>query len=352
MFAPYRGRNSYLAAAGRTAGAFVRNTGQFLANKAAWAGATAAAAGAYGAMKGSNRGIPRVARRAPARRAPMRRTRNVKPKASLQRQVTALKQQVNTQMGTYTQKLRTYLAAISANANECDYASISFNSNTVLAAVIDAVKYFNPAAPGTLVSVDMTAPTFQQQIRFTKSFGKISIRNNYSVPCRATMYMLRCKVDTSITPETAIAASCTDETNSSIVSPLIFPSDCHQFNDLWSIVSSKSVYLKPGDESSLSHSYPAFNFDPALDDDHGLSYQKHYHGSIMMVRVEGVIAHGSTSGMTHSKAGVDVVYDQIHTVKYPAGVNVNYIEISDSPITVVGTLQVSQPEAEQATYAL
>lgn len=218
--------------------------------------------------------------------------------------------------------------------------------------MIDAVKYFNPAVPGTLVSVDMTSPTFQQQIRFTKSYGRLDVRNNYSVPCKATLYILKVKSDTSISPESAIAASAADETNTTIVDRLLFPTDCHEFNDLWSIVKSKTFYLQPGQEASMNHSFPVFNFDPALADDHSDTFQKRFHSGYGMVRVEGVLAHGSTSGMTHSKAGVDCSFVQIHTVKYPAGVSVQYLEIVDAPTTIVGTCQLSQLDSEQATYAL
>jgi len=283
---------------------------------------------------------------------PVRRTKVSRAKPNLQRQVKELMKRQDAVLGTYTRKIKAYTTAKSAATNEVRYSSASFNSIGVLTGTIDAVKYFDPANPSTLITVDLSAPNYQQSIRFVKSYGKLVIRNNYSVPCRATMYFVKCKTDTSIAPETAISNSLTDESNASITSPMIFPTDCHEFNDLWQIVKSKSVFLQAGQEASLSQSYPAFNYDGALGDDQTESFVKNYHGGYAMVRVEGVLAHGSTSGNTHSQAGVDMSFEQIQTVKYPAGVNVRYLEIVDSPTTIVGTCQLSQLDNEQASYAL
>lgn len=289
---------------------------------------------------------------APKRQAPPRKPRKAKSsKTNLRKQVSKIQQQLSTQMGTYTKKNRIYNSCITAGVGECAYVTNSFNSVTSLSAVIDAVKYFNPSVPGTLVSVDLTSPTFQQQVLFTKNYVKVNLRNNYSVPCIATIYILATKNDHSIAPDTSMSSSLTDMSNALITSPLIYPTDCHEFNDLWKIQKSVTRHLNPGQEVNLGHGFPTFKFDPPLMDDFSPTYQKSFHGSNIFIRVEGVNGHGATSGVNGLNAGVDVLIDEYFTVKYPAGVNVQYIEIVDAPAAIVGVHNVSQITNEQAVYA-
>lgn len=290
---------------------------------------------------------------APAAPVRRRRPRRLpKKRKALSAKVAQLSKQVSANEATYTKKHRYFQSAIVANTSECDYDTLSFNATSILEGVIDAVKYFNPAAPATLVTVDLTSPTYQQAVRFTRSFGKITAKNNYGVACRVTLYIVKAKADGAPVPTTCISNSLADESNATITSPLIFPTDCHEFNDFWKIAKSKSALLQPGAEVSISMSMPAFDYDVSRTDSVGSSYQKYFHGSVMMVRVEGPVAHGSTSGICQSKAGVDIMYELIHTVKYSAGVNVNYIEVSDNPTAISGTVQVSAWDTTQETYTL
>jgi len=306
----------------------------------------AKAAAAAGAYVGYKLGFKRKARR-PARR--MKPKRAVKGN-SLKKQVARIQQQLSTQTGTYTQKTRVYGAVLTSAAGECAYHVQSMNSVVNLSAVIDAVKYFNPSVPGTLISVDMTAPTFQQEVLFTKSYLNCLVRNNYSVPCKVTVYMLRSKTDNSISPTTAMSSSLTDQSNATIASPLIYPTDCHEFNDLWRIEKSQTVTLQPGKEFTYSMASKPFKFDPPLADDVSTTYQPKYHGNACMIRLDGVLGHGATSGIKYLSAGIDYRFEKIYTVKYPAGINVQYTEIVDSQDTIVGSHVVSQLQNEQAPF--
>lgn len=275
-----------------------------------------------------------------------------KRQTGLKQKVNRIQKQLATSEGTYVKKTRYHDQILVANVNEVNYGTLSFNSTVSLESAIDSVKYFDPAAPGTLVTVNLAAATYQQSVRFVNTYGRISIRNNFGVPCNATMYILKCKTDTSITPTTAMSNSLADESASTIVNPQIYPSDCHEFNDLWRIVRSKSVYLEAGKESSISMSLPAFNYDVSRSDTQTSAYQKYFHGSAFLVRLEGVMAHGATAGYGISKAGLDVAYDTHYVIKYPAGVNVNYIETSHTTSAFTGTVQVSELDVEQGTYTL
>lgn len=286
------------------------------------------------------------------KRRPYRGRRKSCSTKKLSKEVAKIKKQVSANTSTFIQKNRAFSSALVPNTTEVVYNTFSLNSLTNLESAIDAVKYFDPNTPGTLITVNLSTPTFQNQVRFTSCYAKAICRNNYSVPANVTIYVMSVKKDTGLAPTTVMTSSLADMSNTTITDPLIYPSDCHDFNDLWKITKSKSWLLSAGEECSLSHSMPSFNYDVSLSDAHNLFYQKGFHGSVFLVRVTGVLAHGSTSGHAQSKAGVDITYQRNYKINYPGGADIIYLESNDSPSAVVGTLQLSQLSNEQATYAL
>lgn len=286
--------------------------------------------------------------RYPRRMRPIRAKTNVK---SLAKDVTKLKRSVHAVQTIYTKKSRSY-NTLRVNTNATNYVIAQLNADSVLSGVIDSVKYFNPAAPGTLVNVDLTSPTYQQKVMFNKSYISLVARNNYSVPCYVDIYFLTVKKDCSIDPDSAIANSFTDMTNGAITSAQLFPSDAHDFNDVWKIAKHKRKYLEAGQQLTLTGSCPEFFYDVSLGDSDTASYMKYFHGSVMLVRVEGVLGHGSTSGYGVMPAGVDILYDRIHKVTYSGGVGTEYIEVENNTAAISGTHQCSQLNNEQAPYSL
>lgn len=265
--------------------------------------------------------------------------------------IKVLKKRVNSGLATYTKKYRTYATSISSAVDQVDYHEVGLNSISILEGVIDAVKYFD-AATNAIVNVDLSANTFQNKVRFTRSYGKILVRNNYSVPCRVGIYFCVVKKDTSIVPVTAMSNSLTDMSNGTTASPLIYPSDCEDFNDLWKIEKHKSAVLQAGEECELSHGFKPFDYDISLSDSHNNAYQGYFKGCVMVVRTEGILSHGSTSGVTLGRGGVDVSVTRIHSIEYNGNSDIKYLEIDYNAGTIVGTAQVSQLDNEQATYAL
>lgn len=292
----------------------------------------------------SGRSYPR-----PYRRYRRRRSRR---KKTLTKKVNELSRQVKSTTSTYIKKSRGFDQLINTTDNYVNVVNHDLCSITQIQAAIDNVKYFDPATPGTLINVNLTTPTFQNQVLIKRSYGRIVCRNNYGVPCKVTIYICSTKKDTSITPIAAINNGLSDMSNATISSPLIYPTDIHDFNDLWKIDKSKSIQLNPGDECSLSHSYPEYRYDVSLADSHGTEYSTYFHGSVMMVRLTGVLCHGATSGASSIKAGVDYTYERIFEVQYAGGIDTRYLEISDNPETMVGAATVSIPDVEQAVYTL
>lgn len=288
-----------------------------------------------------------------AKKAPPRKYRKrYNKKKTLTRKVNELSRQVKSTTSKYIKKSRNFDQLINTTDNYVNMVSHAICSITQLQAAIDSVKYFDPSVPGTLINVDLSAPTFQNQVYFKRVWGRITARNNYGVPCKVTLYVCTNKKDTSITPITAINNGLADMSNGAINDTLVYPTDVHDFNDLWNIEKSKSFVLNPGDECSISHSVKPFRYDVSLSDSHNTEYAKYFHGSVLMIRLTGILCHGATSGASTIKAGVDYHYDRIYEVQYPGGADTTYLEISDNPETMVGTATVSIPDAQQAIYTL
>lgn len=307
------------------------------------------AAYAYKKYTGSKKSV--VSTKRPKRQYKRKVQKNAKIIKDVARKVQKLSDQVSANTSTYIKKYRICDSLLCASSNVVNYAVIQVNTKPVIEAVIDSVKYFDPSVPGTLINVDLTSATFQQEVRFSNVYSRCQVRNNYSVPAKVTIYFCKNKKDTSINPDTAISNSLTDMSNALITSPMIYPSDMHEFGDLWSISKSSTMVLEAGQELVMSNSLPSFKFDISHADDHALTYQRYFHGSCYLIRLEGVVGHGATSGTSRGKAGIDYCVDRHHTVKYSGGSDIIYLEVSDNSETVVGNNTVSQLANEQATYA-
>lgn len=340
MFRPYY---NTAKTASKIAGAY--QTGLF----AARAGVRAYR-GAIGSLY--HRRIAAAARRKYASRVPKRAPVS-KPKKTLKavaKEVNSLKKRVSTMNTLYTKKYRAF-GSLTAATNQTGYQATALNDSGVVNGVIDSVKYFNPSAPSTLINVDLTAPTYQQKVRIVRSHMSYTIRNNFSVPCYVDAYFLKVKKDTSIDPDTSMSNSLADMSNASLTSSQIYPSDCHDFKDLWKIIKHKRIRLDAGKEFVFSASCPSFDYDISLSDSQTESYLKYMHGSCIMIRVEGIVGHGSISGVDMMQCGVDYEIRRIHTVEYSGGVNTEYIEVDDNTQAISGTHQCSQLNSEQAPYS-
>jgi len=284
--------------------------------------------------------------------------RYTKPKVSTQsklaRQVRILSKKIDGTLATYIKKYRSFASVRASATNANAFDAISLAGCGVLEGVIDAVKYYDPTAPTTLVSANLLTGSYKKSIQFKKMHFTCMAKNNYVIPCYVDIYMFMPKADTSIVPETAMTNSLADSSNVAYTSPLIFPSDCYQLMDIWKIVKHKRMFLAPGAQCEVTFSHnSSFNYDPSLVDSEAAEYQKRYGGYSGLIRVSGVLGHDSvTAQVTNNKAGVDVQWTRIHTVVYDAGIDTTYIEVDDNPGTIANTLQVTNMDTQQETYAL
>lgn len=248
----------------------------------------------------------------------------------MKKQISQLKKIAESDQGTHIHRIKRGGDQVTAAANRSHFAVYSHNQVSFLEAALAELRYYDPSVPGTLVNADGTTGTFHKDFYFRKTYHKCTVRNNYQVPARVTLYNFVVKSDTSISPSAAFTQGLTDVGNPLSTSPMVYPTDSPQLLDLYTIKQTKSRLLQPGQEMSIIHSTKPFLYDPSFVDSHTLTYIKAFGGGAFGVRVEGVVGHDTTAdeqGLLN--AGVDVEVDHRFEIVYAAGADIKYITLDD-----------------------
>lgn len=269
--------------------------------------------------------------------------RKAMPKTvSLQKQINSLKKTQKNNQGMLTYRWRT-TGRILAAVNQQTFSSLVATSVTSLETVLSQLRYYDPAAPGSLVTADGTTGSYQKDFLFTLQSVIGLVRNNYQSPAKVTIYVFQVKDDTSINPPSAFANGLADVSNATETSPLVYVSDSDQLSDLWKIVKTYKCILQPGEEYEVSYSTPKFRYDPSLTDSHPDSYQRRYKAYAIVARVEGVVGHDSSvdeQGML--AAGIDWVVKRTWKVSYDAGGDIDFVYVNDTSDSFTNGGLVSQ----------
>lgn len=143
--------------------------------------------------------------------------------------------------------------------------------------------------------------------------------------------------------------------NDDETSPLIYPSNLAQFNDLWKIVKTKTKHLAPGASCYSTYSTGGFTYDPASFDQHNLAYQTKYKAFEWLIRLEGVTGHDSAAD-EHARiqCGVDMYISRVTRWVYDAGAALDDIYVNDNTdqtFTNTG-LVTNRPVADNQSYSL
>lgn len=280
--------------------------------------------------------------------------RMVRKKKGLKQQVKELKRVAEADMGTHIHKVR-YTDSLICGVNQNAMLSHYITRMTDLENVIAQLRYYNPSTPTTLVTADGASGSYQKEFMFTKIYSRVTARNNYQVPVKLRMYIVKPKKDTSITALTAVTNGLTDIGAPSSTSTMIYPTDSIQFNDLWSIKKSMSKTLLPGRECSIVNTEGSFQYDPSLNDSHSLLYQQSFNNHAILFRIEGVIGHDTTADeQTSLQAGIDFELLVNYEVKYAAGADIRFIYLDDNGSTSFTNAGVcsNQPVSDNQQYSL
>jgi len=250
---------------------------------------------------------------------------------TLNKKVKDLTRMVNADNATHTHRVSNTNRAICGAASTVGYLQMDAFTPARIESAISNLRYYDPANPATLVTASGILGTFQRKFGIHQMYSKVVVRNNYRVPAKVTIYCLRPKVDTSITPQIAFTNGMADQGNPTTNRTMLHYTDSDQFRELWTIEKSKSFELTPGHERSMTVSQSAFEYDPALGDVHALTYRRGTHTKVFVVRIEGVLCHDASVSTEQGKApaAVDVSVESKFVIKYDAGTNLNDISVSD-----------------------
>lgn len=241
-----------------------------------------------------------------------------KPK-SLKKQVKQLQHQMNALTSKLTYRFFDVLRVIS-NHKETAYAVNYQNSSAVLEGVLAQLKFFDPAAPGTLVTASGATGSYQRSYRIRSSYVYI-FRNNYQVPLELRVYKYHVKTDTSIDPYTAFTNGLTDIGGPSAASPVVYPSDSLQLSELWKCDSTTIWKLEPGQQKVFQINSPWIDYDPSELDSQTETYARRFKTTSILIRIQGVPSHDKTTTTQLAVIGAGIDYSEKATyhVQYNSG---------------------------------
>lgn len=275
---------------------------------------------------------------------------------SLRKQVKNLTAKVNADQAHHTYK-ETTLGEINTGVGRCEYQQEAISSVSNLETYISQLRYYDPSVPATLVTASGASGTYHRDIHIDNLFSKLEIRNNYQVPCKLKVYLVKPKGDTNITPLTYYTNGITDQVTSAGAdqqTALLYLSDIKTFTEQYSLKCVKDVILDAGATVVCTHSTGSFTYDPSLTDSHTLAYQPKYKSCLWVMRLEGVLAHDTVANQySTTQCSVDWIMTNVAKISYDAGVGLDDIYLSETrpeAFTNAGVL-TSKPIADNISYS-
>jgi len=287
------------------------------------------------------------------RRLPFKRT--VKKKAPLVKRVRHLEKLAKDEDSLVIYKVsgKDYLRA---GVNNAVYGFASCLNITGIEAAAAQARFFDPAAPGTLVTASLVSGTYQSKFRIGATCS-ITFKNNYQVPCIFHVGMVVPRAATSTSPQTARTNGFVDQGNPTEGSPMLNFSDCKQFGETYRFTRKLKRYiLAPGKQVTLTHYQKSFLYDPSYFDTQTATYQPRAKSTLWVYRVQGVVGHDTAVASEEGllPAGIDVYAMDTYTIHYNSGgAPVNTIVLSEgASTTFTNGGVVSQPTADNQAYSI
>lgn len=293
----------------------------------------------------------------PVTLVPKRKLRRIKPKKSMKAKVKQIEKNLKADQAYHTYK-SLYDTSLLSTVGECNYTEIAGITASFLEGAMSNLRYYNPSAPGTLVTANASTGTYSRQVHIKNVNATCILRNNYQIPCRIRIYAVTPKGDTNISPLTYYENGITDQVISGgdRNTAGLYPTEIEVFKEQWTVKTLKNILLQPGKETKVSYNSGSFDYDPSVYDSHTLAYQKKFKSFVLFARIEGVLGHDTA--VVNENALMSCGVDIDHHIKvqfiYDAGVNLNDIYISDvrnSSFTNGGVI-TSKPVADNIGYSV
>jgi len=229
-------------------------------------------------------------------------------------------------------------------------------SATNLEASMANLRYYDPSVPGTLTTANASTGTYSRQVHFKNVYGSLEIANNYQIPCKVKVYLVKPKSDTNISPITYYTNGITDQVISggNADTPGLYLTDIDVFRNQYSARVIKDITLDAGSACSVSYSVSGIDYDPSMYDSHTLDFQPKFKSFGFVIRTEGCLGHdNSADEQGLLRAEVDVIQLNKFSIVYDAGVNLNDIYVSDTRVVSFTNTPVicNKPVADNQAYS-
>lgn len=268
------------------------------------------------------------------------------------KRVSALSKKVESGQAVHTYRVRSTLTLRAAQNKN---AQVDFSNGGLISQLetgANSLRYFNPAT-NSLISLNAAIGTYSRDLT-ASVYSKLTVRNNYQVPCECRVYLCRPKDDTSQAPNTMYNAGLVDQGNPAVDSPLMYPTDSEILKEMWSMKVTKKV-LQPGQEMHLNHFIKSFQYDFAHTDSHSLDYQRKYNGYSWLIRIVGMLGHDTlvVGEQGQIPCGVDMLEDVTIKYFYDAGKDLKDFRVLDNASDFSnGGVVSSKPVSDNLAYSI
>lgn len=255
------------------------------------------------------------------------------------------------QEATHTRRER-YTGSVKSLTNTRTYGNVCFNLGTLQGAM-NALRFYDTATD-TMKTIDLANGTYNRDVNVS-IYRKLTVRNNYHVPCVVSVYSCTPRDSTNNLLLSAFTGGLADQNNPASNSDLMTLKDSDDVKKIWSIKTMFSGVLRAGRQKTFANSVRRFLFDISKNQFDTNQYQKKQGGHCWIISVSGVVGHDSVVGTQqgHIDSGVD--YSATATIKihYDAGKDLNDFSLVDgaTAFTNVGRI-TNQPLAAQQNYQI
>lgn len=277
--------------------------------------------------------------------APKKAGKNIQ---AINKQIKDLRKAVNVDLSTHTYKRTDTPAYAQSLIGRCNHLLVDVNTVSKIETMIANLRFFNPSAPATLVTVDAGSGTYSRDYKITNIHSKLIFRNNYNVPAHVKVYLCKAKKDTATSPLTEYTSALTDSVITASVdetSPLMYITDMERVKENWDISVEFDQVLPSGGQGEVSHNTGEFSYDPSDADTNTNAYQKKNKAFAWVIRLQGVLGHDTTSpnARTLLVSALDYYNTVKAVIKYDAGTQLDDYYITESRSTTGTTLITGVP---------
>lgn len=272
--------------------------------------------------------------------------------SSLKKQVKNLSKVSKNTTATFVYRKRQVFQTSSTIGN-AGYTDVAVNDKNLIETALTSVPYYES---GALSFVNMADDAHCRELHFTSCTGKLTLRNNYTIPvkCKVTTYEI--KKESSSLPNAFYTNGLTDMMSTALPNnPMFDYSDVPTVVNNWTKKNTKSFYIRPGQEKVYYHTVKDFAYDNSELDYTTSTYNKNIKSFVFNIRTEGPVSHDNTTStlVNNSDTKLDCLLEQTLVLQYNGGAgNFKRYGMSEGGGAVLTAIVANQPAAMIQNQAL